>query len=290
MLLRILPEAHRSPFVAEQIAIDVTNGLRAAATGLRGFRSRPLLSRLWDGITGQGQELQAAIGSDLVVVQQATVELVREVMSEGSRTQYCVERVLRNLLAVNADFDGLVARVAELEEAVRRLQTRQDLLEMKSQADALYAVGELHPGTGLIFGSSLYLAHVTRLYSAAPDLLGKGRSVTLSTIRRHVGEKPEALPILFAKALEQVRLESLETVAYLASDRPTPTLRVFGTLSERRVVGLGVDSQVIEDALIVVRKLHDPEGRLGKHLLRPLELIERVADELLAEGADGRVI
>src|ERR1041384_7389117 len=156
----ILPYAGRSPFVAEQIAIDSTDALKAAARGLRGFRSRPLLRRLWDGATGEGQELQAAIGSDVVAVQAATINLVREVMSEEARTQYCVERVLLNLHDVNSDLDSVTARVTSLEAVVDSLKTRQRLIETKVRLEALYGAGELHPGMGNVLSGALYLAHI----------------------------------------------------------------------------------------------------------------------------------
>lgn len=39
------------PLLAERLAIDATNALRAADSGLRGLRGRPFLRRLWDGVT-----------------------------------------------------------------------------------------------------------------------------------------------------------------------------------------------------------------------------------------------
>src|SRR5947209_6605773 len=72
-------------FTAETIAIDVTNALRAADSGLRGFRSRSLLRRLWHDLTGTSQELQSAISSDLVTVQRGTLKLVKEIMREETR-------------------------------------------------------------------------------------------------------------------------------------------------------------------------------------------------------------
>jgi hypothetical protein len=279
----ILPHAERSPFIAEQIAIDATDGLKAAAIGLRGFRSRPLLHRLWDGITGQGQELQAAIGSDLVVVQEATMNLVREVMSEGIRTQYCVERVLLNLHDVNSDLDGLLARVASLEKLVHGLKTRQHLIETKLRLETLFRAGELHPGTGSIFSSALYLAHITRLFGSVPDLAEEERRVALILIRQRVGERPEALPVLCAKTIQQIQPEAAEVITYLVSDRSGPTLSFFSMLAERLMTGVKVNIEIIEDSLTITRKLRDPEGRLSKHLFRPLEIIEAIASELHVE-------
>ena len=103
------------PLLAERLAIDATNTLRGAEIGLRGFRRRPLLRRLWDGLRSSGQELQAAISQDLVTVQRATLSLVQEVMNEESRTQYCVNKVLVNLHAVNRDVDELLRQTSSLE-------------------------------------------------------------------------------------------------------------------------------------------------------------------------------
>jgi hypothetical protein len=174
------------PLMAERIAIDVTNALRGAEMGLRGFRNRPLLRRLWHGVTGQGQELEAAIGHDLVTVQKATLSLIREIMEEESRTQYCVNKVLNNLHAVNRDVDDLLQRTSVLESDLnRRLERLRIELyeEMRSVSQLLaaeiasmqrridreatvrrlterYRAGALTKETGELLGASLYVATI----------------------------------------------------------------------------------------------------------------------------------
>ena len=116
-------DADAYPLLAERIAIDTTNALRGAEAGLRGFRRRPLLRRLWSGLHSHEQELQAAIGQDLIIAQRATLSLVQEVMKEESRTQYCVDKVLANLHAVNRDVDELLCKTSSLERKLRDIRS-----------------------------------------------------------------------------------------------------------------------------------------------------------------------
>lgn len=114
----------RFPLVAERLAIDATDTLRAADSGLRGLRGRHLVRRLWHCVTGAGQELNVALGQDLLSMQRAALEIVREVMREEARTQYCVNRVLVNLTTLNHQFDRVVDRVDDLDQALTRPRVR----------------------------------------------------------------------------------------------------------------------------------------------------------------------
>lgn len=110
----IVPQADQSPFLVERVAIDVTNALRGAEVGLRGFRTRPLLRRIWEGVSAQSQERVAAIGFDLVTAQRASLTLIKEIMSHEERTLVCIDQVLDNLHAVNLDLDAQISKTERL--------------------------------------------------------------------------------------------------------------------------------------------------------------------------------
>jgi len=182
----------RFPLVAERIAIDATNALRAADSGLRGLRGRLLLRRLWDGVTGRGQELEAAIGQDLMAVQRATLRIVREVMREEMRTQYCVNVVLESLHAVHDDLEAVTARAQRLEAGMRRhrrelhealraesrkLAAQVEDVRREVRRDAAvrrlterYRARDLHQGAGETLGAGMFLAAVSFQYWGADRL------------------------------------------------------------------------------------------------------------------------
>ena len=239
-------DADNYPMLAERIAIDATNALRSAEIGLRGFRHRPLLRRLWDGLTGRGQELQAAIGQDLVTVQRATLDLVREVMEEESRTQYCINKVLINLHDVNRDVDDLLRRTSSLERNLDqkledlRSEIRTEAKSLYDQIDAIhrridkdanvrrltehYRAGDLTAGLGEIVGSALYLASVAWNYHTVqeePDNQLKHEweaayAVVRQRQRQRLGGEVQPIADALLEAVEAISLDSAESVLYLA--------------------------------------------------------------------------
>lgn len=296
------------PLVAERIAIDATNALRGAEMGLRGFRRRPLLRRLWDGMTGRGQELQAAIGQDLVTVQRATLSLVREVMEEEARTQYCVNRVLVNLHAVNRDVDELLQRMSSVEREIDRrvtalraelyaaIQSESERLALQIEAvrrqvdreatvrrlTERYRAGDLTAGPGEVVGSGLYLASIAWQYWAEPGRRVQDEwTAAMAVVRQRLAAtKPRPLEEAVLHAASSVGGEAQETVLYLA-DRSSGVLRAVGMLTERRHAGLVTTEADAADAVSITRALNDPERQLESGLVRDVEIVESVARELL---------
>lgn len=132
-----------SPFPLEQLALDASNALRAAEIGLRGFRSRPLLRRLVNAFTGQGQQLQSAIGFDLVTTQRAALGIIQFSLAEQTRTNYCLNRVLHNLHAVDRDLDQVAAKVTTIDKNTRQLegvanQIYRSLDELRTSIDTRF--------------------------------------------------------------------------------------------------------------------------------------------------------
>ena len=282
------------PLLAERIAIDATNTLRGAEAGLRGFRRRPLLRRLWGGLHGHGQELQAAIGQDLIVAQRATLSLVQEVMKEESRTQYCVNKVLANLYAVNRDVDGLLRQTSSLEWKLESLRT--ETKRLTAEIDTVrrhidreanvrrlterYRVGDLSIEPGEILGAALYMASVAWNYWDEPDSRYKDEwAAADAVVRQRLDSRPHRIAEALLEAAETVSADFIEPVLYLA-ESATGALHVTGMLMERRAANLSVQEKNAEEAVSIVTALSDPDKQLESLLVRDIELVNFVAREL----------
>lgn len=311
LVSQIVPQADQSPFIVEQVAIDVTNALRGAGAGLRGFRARPLLRRIWESASDKGQERVAAIGSDLVTAQQASLTLIKEIMSHEERSLACIDRVLDNLLAVNRDLDAQIGKterlarhvdeqvtslrneIAQVEQRVReemkRLIGREAAMSRLTRS---YLADNLHPGTGDLLEGALYLAQVTYLYDREPpEVLERERSLVMREIHKKLGGDVRDGVELFLRVVEQIRPEMLEAVAYLTSQRNTPHLRVINMLVERKMVQartakISVGLQTVEETMAVVRTLYDPDDELA-YFQRPADFARSIANELETYGSRG---
>ena len=287
-------DAGAYPLLAERIAIDTTNTLRGAEIGLRGFRRRPLLRRLWRGLHSHEQELQAAIGQDLIVAQRATLSLVQEVMKEESRTQYCVNKVLANLYAVNRDVDGLLRQTSSLEWKLESLRT--ETKRLTAEIDTVrrhidreanvrrlterYRVGDLSIEPGEILGAALYMASVAWNYWDEPDSRYKDEwAAADAVVRQRLDSRPHRIAEALLEAAETVSADFIEPVLYLA-ESATGVLRVTGMLTERRAANLPVQEKNAEEAVSIVTALSDPDKQLESLLVRDIELVKSVAREL----------
>ncbi len=280
-------DADAYPLLAERIAIDATNTLRGAEAGLRGFRRRPLLRRLWGGLHGHGQELQAAIGQDLIAAQRATLSLVQEVMKEESRTQYCVEKVLKNLHAVNRDIDELLLQTSSLEQKLEELQAEIKAVRrhIDKEADVRrlterYRVGDLSIGSGEIIGAALYMASIAWNYWDEPVSRYEDEwKAADAVVRQRLDSRPRRIAEALLEATETVSADFIEPLLYLA-ESATGALHVTGMLMERRAANLSVQEKNAEEAVSIVTALSDPDKQLESLLVRDIELVNFVAREL----------
>ena len=287
-------DADAYPLLAERIAIDTTNTLRGAEAGLRGFRRRPLLRRLWGGLRGHGQELQATIGQDLIAAQRATLSLVQEVMKEESRTQYCVNKVLANLRAVNRDVDELLSQASSFERKLEGLRTETKRLtdeietvrrhiDREANVRRLterYRVGDLSIEPGEIIGAALYMASIAWNYWDEPGSRYKDEwTAADAVVRQRLDSRPRRIAEALLEATETVSADFIEPVLYLA-ESATGAFRVTGMLMERRAANLSVQEKNAEEAVSIVTALSDPDKQLESHLVRDIELVKFVARDL----------
>lgn len=300
------------PLLAERVAIDLTGALRNADAGLRGLRRRPMLRRIWESATGKGQERHSAIGADLVAAQKSVLTLVQHVMKEESRSQYCINRVLLNLHALNGDVTHVVERLTELEEIVTVRQafhtawmeqigqvadqlvhdleaTRQrlDRLSAVRHLTERYRAGRISAAAGEVLGAAQFLATIGWQYAdeghanAAREL-----ETALYVIEQRIdSNRPRPLAEAILEAAADVQSTMLEPMLYI-SHESSGVLRAVAMLIERRAAGLRVDLTSAADAVAVTRTLADPDGQLSAGLVRKVELVQAIAQELLPPGAD----
>ena len=295
------------PLFAERVAIDITGALRGAETGLRALRGRPLLRRFWEGVTGAEQEGENAIGVDLVAAQRAALALVGAVMREENRTQYCVNRVLLNLLAVNRQAEEMMVQVAGIEDTLRAEQAQhvvwigkiseeagrlaRDLEDVQQRLDYLdatrrlterYRVGKMSRDAGELLGAALFLAEVGWQHAS----LGSAKvhqelEVASLVVEQRLGARgPRPLDEAVLDAANGISPSLTEAALYLEHDS-TGFLRAVGMLVERRGAGLPVDRVHAADAVVITRSIADPRGQLAAGLIKDAELVRAVGQSLL---------
>lgn len=311
-------DSNQYPLIAERLAIDVTNALRSAEVGLRSFRSRHLLRRLWDGVTGQGQELQAAIGQDIVIVQKATLNLVREVMREEIRTQYCLNNVLINLHHINQDLDDMSIRISQIESHVDRvyrearkefyaaIRMESDRLvqeintlrrninreEVVRRLTELYRAGELTHSFGEIFGASIFLATIGWQYwNEGDNRFNQEWKTAQAVIKQKVSNSPMPVIDAFLQISEEINLSKLEEALYLTqkdssffTQESRSILQVLEEIFKRKHASLSTQNTHISDMMAITNASNTPYNRLPVGLIRFSELINMIANELLPTG------
>jgi hypothetical protein len=310
-------QAQGFPLLAERLAIDVTVALRGAEAGLRALGGRMLLRRLWDQVTGEGGRLRGQVGSDLLAVQRAALDLLREILREEMRTQHCLRRVLVNLHEVNRELDAVAGGLHRVEGEVRQL--RQELFEalrleaarLAGQIDhlrrevrretrlreltELYRVDQLHPGAGPTLEAGLFLAAVqAECWQSEGEGEGEEerawadasqRRIAEALVRARVSSRPLPLEQAMLETAEAAAPELREPLVYLGQGRG-PHLAVLGALLERRLAGLANGEVNASDTVAVVRATGDGAGRLQSRLVRPVELALAIAHELAPEAEE----
>ena len=280
-------------FAAEQIAIGATNALEASRVSLRGFRDRPLLPRALDALTGNGRAHLAAIGSDLRATQQATLDAVRWVIDEESRTEGCLARIADAVHRFDAELGALDEIVPGLRDAVRELDERLSALEgitareieRRRLCDA-YGDGRFQPGAGPLLQGAFFVAHVERLYAAdAPAARQHERATALGLVRDALhdhgwGTAPPHLLLLSAAADVDPDALLLTTSALEGTGRAYSA--TVAEILTRQLANTSPSAPDADAALRTARYRFDPRDTSSDALLQPHELAGQLADELVA--------
>jgi len=105
-------------------------------------------------------------------------------------------------------------------------------------------------------------------------------------VKERLPASPLPLEDAVLGAVRDASDEVTEPLAYLGLDRG-PYLSVLGTLTERRIAGLPISEANAADTIAVVRATRDPGRILESPLIRPVELAQSIAWELLPECEEG---
>lgn len=285
-----------NPLASWSLAVDLTNSLRSAETGLRGLRNRSFLARVWDEITGRGPQAWCAVGQDLLTHQKAVLQVVDRLTHEQLRSQHCLKKVLGNLPGVNRELDRLGAVDRELQQRLKDLESfvQKDLDRLEARVlrgeifDQLkegYRAGRFFAGAGPILGGALFLASVEWLVAeVAPDEAGPRLCSARSVVQDVLGGRPLSTEQAFLNLASAVGAEELNRVAYLVEVPRGPFSTVAYRLLERRAADLPLGREEARNALTLARTLHDPGEALASHLLRPSRMAEELASELVPMG------
>ena len=294
------------PHVYERLAIDITGGLRSADVGLRGFRNRGFLARLWGGVTGSGQELQAQIGQDLLTVQRATMSVVQEIMQEEIRTRACVAQVVHNLQAVGHDIDELGKRTETLRTGQERLKLqlyqaiKQESEMLMGEIDGMrrdlsrekvtrrltdcFQARALYPGMGPLLESAHFLASIGWLHAGTPEGPNEWMAALMIVGGRLGSNAPQPLEEPLFQTASEVQVGLVEAASFTLGAPTTPTCGLLQGL----LLNDGDNAQgALPESLASQREAPNCPRLLQRRIVRPMDLVETIGNELQARSDGG---
>jgi len=292
------------PFVAEKLAIDSLNALVGAEIGVRAQRDKGFFTRMLDFFTGDDVELQAQINADIITSQRATLNIVKQLIFEETRTKYCLLKVADKLhLAINklnehsSKITVLDDRLIKVEHAVAELRstiTQMDIdLNVKidrvdfnqRRSDQVryltqhFKANRLHQNLGTIVSSALYIAQISNLFADEYNHdteVNAAKSVVLSKLSNEISPIGQILLV----DLENVQYDYFSIIGYVASLVEKPICVFFNTFSQRKLAKLSNNLETVKDNLAVA-KLYDMYNFLNNNILSSqYEIAEQLALEL----------
>ncbi len=299
------------PVIEEKLAVDLSQGVRAAEKGLLAFRARPLLTRLWEGLTGKGQERIATIGGDLLRVQKATIDLLGILMQEQGRTQYCIERVVGNLIGVNSDLDCLQkAHEASIIEFNQKLDTiRKELYsEIRRTADELikqvgrldfrierearirrnrdlFVAGEIYPNMPPLLRAALFLAQNIIEFSTETKerQLEEWQAIKAFVKTTLPGSVAPYFQQLMT-ASKATKEDSLEVLEYFCSNVDSPNLMILSKMFERLSAKISLSEDDGKEIYKMVKLRNAHRILPSDQLFCDYELAAFIAEEFILSG------
>lgn len=299
------------PVIEEKLAVDLSQGVRAAEKGLLAFRARPLLTRLWEGLTGKGQERVATIGGDLLRVQKATIDLLGVLMQEQGRTQYCIEKVIGNLIGVNLDLDCLQkaheASIIEFNQKLDAIRTelyseiRKTAVELVKQLGKLdfrierearlrrnrdlFMAGEIYPGIPPLLRAALFLAQNLIEFSSETKerQLEEWKAIKAfvkTTLPGSVSPYFQQLMI----ASKATKEESLEVLEYFSSNVDSPNLMILSKMYERLSAKVSMSDEMGLEIYKMVKLRNSHRIFPCDQLYYDYELAAIIAEEFVLSG------
>ncbi len=288
------------PFVAEAIAIDIANSLSGAEIGIRGFRNRNFLIRMWDGLTGESDEYIAEIAADSLVAQKAMVEYLKITTTSDIHTQKCLTKVTRNLLKVINDVQLLDIKITavkqKLESDINALRselgnkinsidfTAQRNRELR-QMTAQYKAMSLYEGMDNILRSALYIAQVSNLYwgGTSDNIIKKEIDYAKNVVKATLINTPEAIGDLLINSLENSANKLLPVIVYITSQNNSSLLKTYNLLFSRKYAGLPTNLNNIKECLTIAEAVADDNFLQQGEIYTPYQISCELAKQLTNE-------
>ena len=287
------------PFVAEAIAIDIANSLSGAEIGIRGFRNRGFLTRLWDGLTGKSDEYVAQITADLVVAQRAMAEYLKILAKSEIHTQKCLIKVTQNLLKVIDDAKELDAKIdnvrQQLDYKIRQvyasLNDRIDNVNFQIQREkelrrltAKYEARTLYQGRDIILRSALYIAQVSNLYwGESIEVLTKEVNYARNIVKKNLSNESEIINNLISQSLQNTKEQLVPAVIYITSMSNGSLLKTYNLVFSKKYAGLSVQPIHIKESLIIAGTIANDTFLKQGEIYTPYQLSCELAKELTDE-------
>lgn len=284
------------PFVTEAIAIDISNSLTGAEIGIRGFRNRKFLSRLWDGIIGKNNEYIAQFSSDLLLSQKAKIEYLKMLADSEVHSQKCLIKVSKNLLKSIEDIKALddkineskmilSSRITSLHESLThkiemldfRVQREQELRRLTAK----YKSGVLYKDFDPIINSALYISQVTSLYwGESMPILEKEIQFALNTVNENSSfSNPDSISNIISKIAINTKKEHLPLLVYITSSLNSSILKVLNSTFSKLYSGIEINNERLKEDFLIAEALSDDDFLKKGEIFTPFQIIRQLSNE-----------
>lgn len=286
------------PFVAERIAIELSNSLTGSEAGLRGFRNRGFVGRVVGGITGKNIDLTAQLFADHITAQKAVVSYLELLTETELHTQNCLMKVTRNLLhtinnvsLINNKLDKELLEVKKLMQEIHdNIQTQisqlSNRLKRNEQLEYLtiqFKKRKVHPGFPEVLNSALFFAHVDRLFvGESADYRKSKKELALYTIEDYLGDtnRPQSVQSILGNIISLTDRSVLEIAVYLTSYSNYPIINSLNYLFIRRLSGLEVNELHVRESLLTAQIIEKDILLKKGSIFTPTQMAEHLGTQL----------
>jgi len=284
------------PFIAEALAVDISNSLSGAVIGIRGFRNRKLFKRVFDGLTGKNNEFLSQSLGDLVVSQQAITGYIKLVTDAEIHTQRCLIQVTKNLVQAIADLKETNTRVAAInngltekleavyQELKLRIDSKVERLEILNWVTSKFQAGELYKGFSIIFRSALYIAYVYNLYAGeSKEVLDRQLMFAKNKVKVQLKDQqqPSSITAILTDIINSTAGEILPMAIFITAKPDSSFLKINNVLFLRKIAELPIDDNTIRENLKMIEVVAEDKFLASAEIFTAFQCAEKIADDLI---------
>lgn len=284
------------PFITEAIAIDVSNSLTGAEIGIRGFRNRGFLSKLWDGIIGKNNEYISQFSSDLLISQKAKIEYLKILAESEVHTQRCLIKVSRNLLKSIEDIQIVDNKInetrVEINARVTRLQNsltnKLEMLDFKVQREqelrrltAKYKSGILYQDIAPLINAALYIAQIRSLFwGESQKVLDKEIQFARNIIKENPSfSNAESLSDIIFNSVSSTKEKHIPMLLYITSRSNSSILKVLNLSFSKVYSGIEINREKLKEDFVIAEALSDDDFLKKGEIFTPFQIIRQLSNE-----------